>query len=209
MNRNTGTATPVHDSAAYWESRYAAGGNSGTGSYSLLAEFKAGILNGFVKTQSIRSVIEFGCGDGNQLTLAEYPAYSGYDVSATTIGNCRRRFAGDTTKRFALVQDYAGETAELALSLDVIYHLLEDDVYERYMKTLFAAASRYVIVYSSNTGDNKGYEGSHVRHRVFTGWIQDNAPNWNLIEHIPNKYPYRGDYHTGSFADFYVFKATA
>ncbi|GAJ08100.1 unnamed protein product, partial [marine sediment metagenome] len=54
-------------SREYWESRYAGGGTSGAGSYGKPAEFKAQVLNSFVKDNGISSVIEFGCGDGNQL----------------------------------------------------------------------------------------------------------------------------------------------
>ena len=54
-------------SSKYWENRYKAGGNSGSGSYSNLAIFKAEIINSFVKDNKIESVIEFGCGDGQQL----------------------------------------------------------------------------------------------------------------------------------------------
>src|ERR1035438_7415845 len=72
-------------SAEYWERRYSNGGNSGVGSYSVFAELKADVLNRFVSTHHVRTVIEFGCGDGNQLSLAEYPSYLGFDVSNTVI----------------------------------------------------------------------------------------------------------------------------
>ena len=55
----------------YWEARYAAGGNSGKGSGGVFAEFKAEIVNTFVREHDIASVIDFGCGDGAQLALAE------------------------------------------------------------------------------------------------------------------------------------------
>ena len=51
----------------YWEQRYSSGSNSGDGSRGKLAEFKAEIINSLVKDKKIESVIEFGCGDGNQL----------------------------------------------------------------------------------------------------------------------------------------------
>jgi len=196
---------PFRTSPNYWETRYAAGGNSGVGSYGKFSTFKAEVLNRFVKERAVQSVMEFGCGDGNQLDLAIYPKYSGYDVSSLAVEMCRRRFAVDPTKSFARVDEYKGEQAELVLSLDVIYHLVEDEVFERYMRTLFDASTRYVIVYSSNTDDNRGYEGSHVRHRMFTRWLTENRPSWALIEHIPNRYPYQGDYTQGSFADFYIY----
>jgi hypothetical protein len=190
------------DSKAYWETRYLQGGDSGVGSYDFFSEFKAQVLNEFVTEKRISSVIEFGCGDGNQLKLAKYPSYLGFDVSPAAVAKCKDIFGLDETKSFHLVREFNGQTAELALSLDVIYHLVEDDVFESYMQTLFAAADRYVIIYSSDSDDNRGYEGTHVRHRKFTEWVGKRALEWRLTERIPNKFPYRGDYRTGSFADF-------
>lgn len=205
--RLSGASTvPFPGSIDYWERRYANGGNSGVGSYSFFADFKAEVLNRFVREHDVRSVIEFGCGDGNQLALARYPAYLGLDVSATAVRMCRARFAQDATKRFATVEEYVGETAELALSLDVIYHLVEDAIYERYMGALFDAATRYAIVYASDTDDNRGYVGTHVRHRKFTEWVQAKRPDFELFGRVPNRYPYRGDYRRGSFADFYFYR---
>ena len=197
---------PFPGSAEYWEKRYAADGHSGVGSYGRFAEFKADILNGFVARRGVESVIELGCGDGNQLSLASYPTYLGLDVSATAIAKCREIFESDESKSFRLTSDYGGETASLTLSLDVIYHLVEDDVFEEHMRMLFAASERYVIIYASDSDDNRGYEGTHVRHRKFTDWISRNLPGWALVEHIPNRYPYRGDYLTGSFAEFFIYE---
>src|ERR1700744_3995435 len=77
-------------SSSYWESRYASGGNSGVGSYAQFARFKADVLNTFVAEHKVQSVIEFGCGDGNQLKLAAYPKYLGLDVSETIVAKCRK-----------------------------------------------------------------------------------------------------------------------
>jgi hypothetical protein len=195
-------------SATYWEKRYADGGDSGVGSYNFLAEFKAEVINAFVQAHDVQTVIEFGCGDGNQLGLAKYPAYLGFDVSSTVIAQCQRRFRSDPGKKFRTLDEYSGETADLALSLDVIYHLVEDEVFESYMQTLFAASNRYIAVYSSNTDDNQGFENSHIRHRKFSRWIEARLPNCKLVQHIPNRYPYRGDHRKGSFADFFIYEKT-
>ena len=119
---------------------------------------------------------------------------------------CKRMFDGDSTKQFRLTSEYGGETAELALSLDVVYHLVEDDVFESYMRRLFESATRFVIIYSSNTDDPSDSVATHVRHRRFTGWIENNAPAWTLAQYIPNKFPYEGDLRKGSFADFYIYR---
>jgi SAM-dependent methyltransferase len=145
-------------SARYWERNYAEGGSSGAGSYDALALGKAAFLNEFVRIHEIGSVIDFGCGDGNQLSLADYPAYIGLDVSRTAIQCCQQRFASDLAKSFFLYDgacftDRAGVfTADLAISLDVIYHLTEDAVFEAYLPQLFAAGARYVIIYSNVLG---------------------------------------------------------
>jgi hypothetical protein len=192
-------------SANFWESHYAAGGTSGEGSYSKFAHFKAEILNAFVRDHAVQSVIEWGSGDGNQAGLFTFPAYTGFDISDTAISLCRTRYQNDPTKQFKTVKEYTGEQAELAISLDVIYHLIEDTVFDAYMRQLFGSATRYVIVYASNTDDNSNNSAPHVRHRHFTQWVEQHCPTWNLIEHIPNRYPYNGDYTQTSFADFYIF----
>ncbi len=192
-------------SANYWEERYKGGGDSGVGSYGKFAEFKAEVLNRIVADNGIRSVIEFGCGDGNQLKTTPYPDYLGFDVSNAAVARCHATFAGDATKRFKLVSEFAGETADLTLSLDVIYHLVEDAVFADYMARLFGASRKFVVIYSSDSDDPRTYAGTHVRPRSFSAWIAAKAPEFRLLERIPNRYPYRGDYKDGSWSDFFVY----
>ena len=191
-------------SAAFWESVYREGGTSGPGSYGRLAEFKAEILNEFVRTRDIRTVIEFGCGDGAQLQLARYPEYVGVDVAAASILRCSALFAPDSTKRFYLADALPKDlgTFDLALSLDVIYHLVEDSVFHVYMKRLFSVSRRHVIIYSSNYDERM--EAPHVRHRKFTPWIAENARDWQQEGFVANRFPVdpqRPD--ETSHADFY------
>ena len=194
---------PFPGSATYWNRRYDGGGNSGPGSYRELAEFKAGILNAFVAEKEVSSVIEYGSGDGNQLKLATYPSYVGFDVSPTAIARCEACFRGDETKRFALIQDYHGETAQLTLSLDVIYHLTEDDVYHSHMATLFESSTQFVVIYSSNYD---APQASHEKRRKFTPWVEAHASAWKLIQHIPHRHEFQGDSEEGSLSDFFVYE---
>lgn len=200
-------------SREYWERRYAGGGASGRGSLGLLAEFKARVLNAFVQEHGVASVTELGCGDGSQLALARYPRYVGLDISRSALARCRARFADDATKSFFLYDpdcfiDRAGIfVSDLALSLDVVYHLVEDRVFETYMTHLFGASRRFVIVYSSNADRSSG--DVHIRHRQFDRWIAAEAPEWRLLRHVPNDYPYTGDDRTGSPADFFIYHRSA
>lgn len=187
-------------SAQYWEKNYACGGTSGGGSYGKLAHGKAGFLNKFVTEHDQLSVIEFGCGDGHQLSLANYSRYIGLDVSRTAIELCKRRFADDPTKSFFLYDDgcFADRAglfaADLAISLDVVYHLIEDSVFERYMTHLFAAGNRYVVVYATNM-EMRG-TAPHVRHRRFSPWVEANCPGWRLVHEArgPDSGPGRADF---------------
>ncbi len=172
---------PFTGSKEYWERRYVRGGTSGRGSYGELARYKAEFLNEFVRTHGVHSVIEFGCGDGNQLSLGAYPEYIGLDVSKSAILRCRDRFREDTSKSFFL---YDGEAfidrrplfrADLALSLDVLFHLIEQAVWESYLRHLFSAAERFVICYSSDS-DSPSRE-AHIRHRAFSGWVAMHFPD--------------------------------
>ena len=202
-------------SRAYWDARYAQGGNSGAGSYNRLAKFKAQYLNDFVSKNGVGSVIEFGCGDGAQLGLALYPQYFGVDVSQTAVLRCRQAFASDPTKRFDIVPP-EGETFDLSLSLDVIYHLVEDDVYERYMEQLIAVSRSWIIVFASNFAQAEaadrapGSTADHVRHRRFSDWMETHAVGWTLVEHVPNPYPWKQDQPTETtFADFYLYRLSS
>jgi hypothetical protein len=195
----------VDSSARYWDDRYATGGHSGAGSYGRLAEFKAEVLNRFVERNVIQTVIEFGVGDGAQLSLATYPRYIGVDVSPTSVAICRQKFADQPDFVFLTLDEIAGEDlgADLSLSLDVIYHLVEDTVFEQYMQRLFDAARRAVIIYASNEDRP---EASHVRHRKFSRWVEENRREFNLREVIVNRYPFDpADTQNTSFADFYIY----
>jgi SAM-dependent methyltransferase len=194
------------DSKTYWERRYQKGRTSGVGSYGRLAKFKAEVLNAFVEKNSLESVIEFGCGDGTQLALARYPRYVGVDVAQGSIALCRARFAGDATKGFYLVGEVPQSLGcfDLVLSLDVIYHLVEDEVFATYMRSLFERAGRFVVIYSSNKLEDSGVP--HVRHRRFTDWIEKHAQPWKQSGFIPNKYPHDPkNPDDTSFAEFYIF----
>ena len=104
---------------AYWINRYSKGMTSGWGSYKKLAEFKAEIINAFVLDNDIKTVIEFGCGDGNQLKYFNVKSYFGFEISQKAIETYQELFQGDQSKQFALYEQYVNATADLTLSLDV------------------------------------------------------------------------------------------
>ena len=200
-------------SIKYWEQRYTSGVSSGQGSYGRLAAFKAETINNLVSEYRVESVIEFGCGDGSQLALANYPRYVGLDVSQKAVTICKEKFINDQSKKFFVYDPYTFDEktdqfkAEIALSLDVIYHLVEDDVYSTYLKHLFGAGIKYVIIYATDKNKLGRFYERHVRHRNFTKDIAIHFPNWKLIKKIKNKYPAEEGLAEASPADFFIYEA--
>ena len=196
------------NSLTFWEKHYQNNGTSGTGSYNRLAAFKADFINKWLEEHQIRTVIELGCGDGNQLGMIHYQSYTGVDVSETIIKKNKDKFANDEGKVFYVrypKESYMNKKYELSISMDVIFHLLEENVYKEYMKDLFECSEKYVIIYSSNHEEYTKWP--EYRHRKFIRYIQENIPNFKLVEFVPNKYPHVfGEEETTSESDFYIFE---
>jgi hypothetical protein len=171
----------------YWRNRYAAGENSGVGSYGDMAQFKADALNSFLTRMAIESCIEFGCGDGNQLDLLNIPKYLGLDVAPGAIDLCTARFIDDPTKSFAVYlpahfTNRAFLHADLTLSMDVILHLIEEEVFESYMENLFKASTRYVAIFTTATDIQPGKMAVHNFFRDHRAWVSSNAPEFKELQ---------------------------
>ena len=196
------------NSAAFWEEHYKKGGDSGAGSRDHLSEFKAKIVNNFIKNNNINTLIEIGCGDGNIISMLNVNNYVGVDVSPTIIEKNRKLFQHDMSKSFFTTEEreeYIYRRFDASLSMDVIFHLVEDDIFYAYMKDLFDLSERYVIIYSSNHEEYTAWK--EFRHRNFTGYVQNNFPEWEIYKYIPNKYPYIIGNETGtSVSDFFIYR---
>jgi SAM-dependent methyltransferase len=189
-------------SMGYWEQRYRSGGTSGAGSIGRLAAFKAEFINRLVAEQRIASVIDLGCGDGLLLPLLTVPGYTGVDVSLAALAHCAVRCPHHRFLPYDMLD--LAPPAELAMSIDVIFHLIEDAVFTRYMAALFAHATRFVLVYASNV--DMSWPAPHVRHRRFSDHVAATQPGWQVLAHVPNRYPFdpaRPD--DTSFADFFLY----
>tara|TARA_B100000683_G_C12343034_1_gene495575 strand:+ start:175 stop:816 length:642 start_codon:yes stop_codon:yes gene_type:complete len=200
------------DSARYWIQRYDSGGNSGSGSYGRLAEFKASVFNKLVKEYGIHSVVDLGCGDGNQIGMFDVEEYVGIDISPRVIKSNSKLYAQREKWTFA---EYSDElifnfSADMSISIDVIYHLTEKDVFDHHLRSLFHVASKYVLIYGIDS-DKSPFESeyNHMIFRKFTPIVEANHSEWKLIEIINNPYPYQPnitDEKGTSSASFFLFK---
>jgi len=200
--------TKQFNSAEHWEQRYAAGRNSGAGSYiESLRNFKNDILIQVIRWKKITSIIDWGCGDGHQLSDLPFKGeYLGIDVSRTAIEKCTALYDLKPNFKFMVAEEYRGQQAKLGLSLDVIYHLVEDSVFEAYMNRLFDSSLKFVLIYSSNSRKVE-FPAIHIKERTFTDWIEANRSQWELETTFKNSFPYKGGKSSvESISDFYLFK---
>ena len=174
-------------SKKYWDLRYKYNWNSGQGSYGESSKAKSKVFNQLLKDYSIESVIEFGCGDGHQLALYQIKNYLGLDVSKVTIDNIINLYQNDASKSFMWYDPESFKVsshfinAQAAISVDVIFHLVEDPIFEKYMHDLFASANKNVFIYATNFFDEK-MAVAHLRNRKFTDWVSQNIEGWALSE---------------------------
>lgn len=162
----------------HWENRYNSGGNSGAGSYGKDAEAKAKYINNIITQYNIKTINDFGHGDGNQLTyFSRFTHYCGYDVSPTVRAKCISQFTDINKYKFIDHPDKFIKS-DLALSLDVIYHIIDLEAYEKYLNTLFSIG-KYILIYAV---DDNVQGDPHYKARKFTPYIQTQFPNFELID---------------------------
>ena len=189
-------------SGVHWQRHYERGGDSGPGSYGESASYKANLINQVISERGIRSIIELGCGDGNQLSYLEVDQYIGLDISKIAIQRCIALHGGNPKRSFIWYDPaYFHDplrivSADCAMSLDVIFHLVEDDVFARYVQNLFNCGRRFVIIYG---WDEEQMRPDHVsvRYRKYSDYIAANIPEFGIALHVAKK---------GKFGDFYVYE---
>jgi SAM-dependent methyltransferase len=169
------------DVAAYWETRYAKGLDSGAGSRGEWAQLKADYVNDLIARERVTSVIDWGCGDGAQaVLLTNRAAYTGVDVSDTALRLARRRRSHGAFRR---PEEAVGLRADMALSMDVIYHLPDEDPFLDYLTQVFTSANRLVCVHC--TDEERRTAAPHWRGREWTSVVRALWPWWKLVEETP------------------------
>lgn len=194
----------------YWDRRYKSGGNSGAGSYGALREFKINFLNSFIAENGVSSLVDLGCGDGSVASGIVVESYTGLDISEQALTLCKKAVRTQGARFFCTetfpYREHAG-AFDVALSMDVIFHLVEDSLFVKYMANLFSLSGKYVIIYSSDREDD-GSSPCHLKHRRISEYIKESEPGWSLLRTVCNKYPFAGDHVNQSFSDFFIYMRT-
>jgi hypothetical protein len=182
---------PAFRAQAYWEERYASGGGSGTGSEGANYEFKRDHVRHVMRTHGVRTAVDFGCGDGRQLheiltgdaTRTVLDEYLGLDVSPSAVARCRDLYRGHPNCRFDVYGTAEVGRYDLALSLDVLYHIVDYQDYVAYLRRLFGC-SQWVLLYANR--EAKPSEVPHVVYRDNLAEIGRLVLPTELVEQVPH-----------------------
>lgn len=170
--------------AGYWERRYRDGRTSGAGSEGDEGAYKAAYLSQFIADHDVKTVVDWGCGDGQVLELVDLhdAQYIGVDISPLMIARLRNDEAFPGPRYlFHTIESFSTGTRtqlELALSFDVLFHFPDDRDYGEYLLRLFQSAEKYVMIYATNYAG--GRTARHVYRREFTPDIAELFPDWEL-----------------------------
>lgn len=170
----------------YWENRYRTGGNSGAGSTGDLLSWKAGIVNEIIKEAGVKSGLELGAGDGKFANLLSLESYFGYEISPSAVSLANKNINKPNYK-VSTKTPFHFRKFDMTMSVDVIYHILHEREFNRHMTKLFYAAKRLVVIYSYPRQPSEKMS-EHITFNDFISWVQGQAPGWELLVHIPNKF---------------------
>ena len=153
-------------SMEFWKSRYELGDNSGSGSRGDLLNFKTEFINNFIKENDIKTVLDFGHGDlyvAREINAEDYTGIDIFDVEdneGLNLINCK-------------FDEYDGESADLVMCLDVVYHILEEE--QEYMRDsldkMMEKADKFLMIYAHDSEDER-FETEYSYHLYNSKWLQ-------------------------------------
>lgn len=156
----------------YWEERYKGGGTSGKGSVGAEKEWKWSVIDRY--GARLDDVIDVGCGDLSFWDARPLPErYIGIDISPTVIERNKTKlpnlkFICSSADRLLDIG-----RSRTVLCLDVLFHIMDDDVYEKILENLAAYSSGLIFVHtwSANPFVSLRYRVRRVRNELAAGKV--------------------------------------
>jgi len=179
----------------YWDRRYLSGASSGGGSVGRTRDWKWGLIDEHVEISG-KSVLDVGCGDLSFWENRDCKRYTGLDFSDVVIEkNLLRR--PDWSFRCTDASEPADLSTQIVLCLDVLFHVLEDPVYEGILRNLSRWTEEKLFIYT--------WWRSPFREKDSDGWYQYYRP---LMESVSLLKPLAlvGEYKYTPVGAMYVFK---
>lgn len=169
----------------YWNNEYSLSHGSGLGSTGAMLDHKIEFLNKFFKDHNIKTVIDFGCGDGKLMKnlKIEDEDYIGIDISEVAVEICERIRPKAQFIDIAFPEFEPKFKADCCICIDVLFHIIDDIELELTLKKIFEYATRFVILYTFN--QERENERPHVKSRIITQIVERLKLKYKVLEKIP------------------------
>ncbi len=147
----------------YWNQRYSNGHGSGAGSQGPMMQRKVDILSNL---PDLHVVTEIGCGDFNfgRHLMDQIPkaSYDGYDIAPAILDRNRESYELPRIRFHDM--DYRLDWCDLLICVDVLFHIIEDEEYQRMLDTINKTKWKYLAI---TAYEYDGPSDRHVRIRKF------------------------------------------
>lgn len=186
----------------YWEQRYKNGGNSGEGSRGKHREWKWSILNKYIN--GIDNIVDVGCGDLAFMEGIDAINYTGIDISQTMVArNTKIKPEWNFILSSADIK-IDGVKGDVVFCHDMLFHIMDDDIYEKILENLIAYSNEYISIFTWNKNPLRKWfrsveHDSYQFYRDFNKYIPmfENA-GFELIANCKSE--------TSTFGSMYIFK---
>jgi SAM-dependent methyltransferase len=138
-------------------------------------------------------ILDAGCGSGrNMVELARHGTVTGVELSNTSVALARERAAGEVIEGSVLEMDFAPDSFDLAVSLDVIEHLEDDLAAMRELRRVVAPGGSLLVTVPAYQWLWSGHDEINQHHRRYTrrtlqrvaeeaGWKQARTTYFNSL----------------------------
>ncbi len=114
-------------------------------------------------------ILDAGCGSGrNMVELARLGTVTGVELSDTSVALARARGVGEVIAGSVMEMPFAGDSFDLAVSLDVIEHLEDDLGALRELRRVIAPGGALLVTVPAYQWLRSGHDEINHHHRRYT-----------------------------------------
>ncbi len=138
-------------------------------------------------------ILDAGCGSGrNMVELARYGEVTGVELSATSVAVARGRGVGEVVEGSVLEMPFAEDSFELAVSLDVIEHLEDDEAALKELRRVVSPGGALLVTVPAYQGLWSRHDEINHHHRRYSrralvdaaaaaGWSCERTTHFNSL----------------------------
>ena len=147
----------------YWKTRYKSGQDSGN-RLDKYVTYKSDYLNALIKDNDLKSVLDFGHGDGTVASRLEVDEYVGLDIAGAELQQRVSQLSWAAKSKQLITtrfDDYETDKLfDVVICMDVLYHILKHE--EAYLRATLAKivqmSKQYIVIDAQDSKDETMHE---------------------------------------------------